>query len=80
MDTKSRPRSLLLFSLLLAALGPLATGQNVRSIAEHEIARRQAGVLQGQAALERGKLAMQTNDFARAMMNSGSRSTSCPTP
>ena len=38
----------------------------MRSIAEHEIARRQAGVVQGQAALERGKLALQAKDFARA--------------
>ena len=66
MNANPRPSSLLLFTLLLAALGPLATGQNVRMIAEHEIARRQAGVQEGQAALERGKLALQTNDFARA--------------
>ncbi len=38
----------------------------MRSIAEHEIARRQAGVLPGQAALTRGKVALLANDFARA--------------
>ena len=66
MNTKSYPRPFIFFSLLLVVHGPPATAQNVRSIAEHEIARRQAGVVQGQAALERGKLALQTKDFARA--------------
>src|SRR6266446_4437777 len=65
-------RSLFLrFLLLLAALAPLAlsvpaVAQNVRSIAEREVSRRRAGTVQGQAALERGKLALQANDFARA--------------
>ena len=66
MNLQPYPSSFLFFTLLLVALGPPATGQSVRSIAEHEIARRQAGVVQGQAALERGKLALQTKDFARA--------------
>ena len=63
MNTKPHPSSFLFFSLLLVALGPPATAQNVRSIAEHEIARRQAGVVQGQAALERGKLALAGEGF-----------------
>jgi type II secretory pathway component GspD/PulD (secretin)/tetratricopeptide (TPR) repeat protein len=66
MTTNLRPSSLLIFSLLLGAFGPLGSGQNVQSIAEHEIARRQAGVQEGQAALTRGKLALLANDFARA--------------
>src|SRR6266850_3615964 len=66
MTTKPRRTSLLVFTFLLAALGPLASAQNVRSIAEREIARRQAGLEQGQAALERGKLALAGKDFAKA--------------
>jgi general secretion pathway protein D len=66
MTTKPRRTSLLVFTFFLAVLGPLATAQNVRSIAEREIARRQAGVEQGQAALERGKLALAGKDFAKA--------------
>ncbi len=49
----------------LADLTP-ARAQNVRSIAEREVARRQTAVLQGQSALERANLAMAQNDFARA--------------
>ncbi len=48
------------------AIVSVAPAQNVQSIAEREIARRQGGVLQGQAALERGNLAMKANDFAHA--------------
>ena len=66
MSTRPLPSSLFLFTLLLAAFGPLATGQNVRSIAEREIARRQEGVSQGQSALARGQIALQAKDFARA--------------
>ncbi len=59
------------FFALLVSTGPLAIvssapAQNVQSIAEREISRRQGGVLQGQAALERGNLAMKANDFAHA--------------
>ncbi len=55
-----------LVTFLSAAHAGTARGQNVRSIAEHEVSRRQSAVLQGQAALERGKLAREANDFARA--------------
>ena len=58
-------------ALLLAAPFPLAhfapvAAQTVHTIAEREIAKRQNAVLQGQAALERGNVAMASNDFARA--------------
>jgi general secretion pathway protein D len=60
-------RSLLVIIFLLIALPSWRAGaQNVRSVAEHEVARRQAGVLQGQAALQRGRLALQAKDFAKA--------------
>ncbi len=60
-------RRLFLLVVLLTALPvlPLA-GQNVRSIAEHEVARRQAAVTQGQGALARAELAMQAKDFQKA--------------
>lgn len=56
---------LLAAPLLVATLSPLPA-QDVHRIAEQEVARRQAAMLQGQSALERGKLAMKANDFARA--------------
>jgi len=58
--------SLLLLVLLLAPAGWPAVGQNVRSIAEHEISRRQAGIQQGQGAIARGQLALQAKDYAKA--------------
>ncbi|MBA3833180.1 MAG: type II secretion system protein GspD [Chthoniobacterales bacterium] len=71
MNNTPRRSHLVLFALFLPAVWPWAliapvAAQNVRSVAEREIARRQGGVLQGQAALERGNLAMKTKDFARA--------------
>ena len=71
MITIPRRSSLIRSALLLATLWPLAivspvAAQNVRGISEREIARRQGGVLQGQAALERGNLAMQAHDFPKA--------------
>lgn len=61
------PRSSLLFALLLIMVpAGRATAQNVRRVAEREVARREAAILQGQAALERGRLAFQAKDFARA--------------
>ncbi len=54
------------FTLLFLALVSMAGAQNVRSIAEREIARRQQDILKGQAALERGKIALAANDFAKA--------------
>ncbi|MEO7723850.1 MAG: type II and III secretion system protein, partial [Chthoniobacterales bacterium] len=63
----STPRGrLLLLVSLLATLGWSASAQNVRTIAEREVARRQNAVLQGQAALARGKIALEAKDFARA--------------
>ncbi|MGI8890029.1 MAG: tetratricopeptide repeat protein, partial [Chthoniobacterales bacterium] len=53
-------------NLVFAAPGWQVSAQNVRNIAEREIARRQAEVPQGQAALERGKIALGAHDFARA--------------
>jgi general secretion pathway protein D len=70
MITIPLPSSRILFVLLLTVSWPAAvlpaTAPNVRVIAENEIARRQAGVLQGQGALERGKIAMLAKDFAKA--------------
>ena len=71
LTTMNIYRFRIFFLLSLAALWSLATlslaaPQNVRAIAEREIARRQAGVFEGQAALERGNLALQAKDFARA--------------
>ena len=66
MNPLSHRVPLLLLILLLASPGWPAAAQNVRSIAEREISRRQAGVLQGQGALARGKLALQAKDFAKA--------------
>ncbi|HEY1769221.1 MAG TPA: Amuc_1098 family type IV pilus outer membrane protein [Chthoniobacterales bacterium] len=40
--------------------------QDVHNIAEREVARRRAGVAQGEAALARAQLAMKANDFVRA--------------
>ncbi len=44
----------------------LATAQNVRRVAEREVARREAAIVQGQGALERGRLALEAKDFAKA--------------
>lgn len=41
-------------------------GQDIHAIAEREIARRQRGVGQGEAALAQGQVAMREKDFARA--------------
>jgi general secretion pathway protein D len=64
MSTSLRRPALFLITTLV--LLPLLRAQNVRSIAEHEVARRQAAVGQGQAALARGQLAMKAKDFAKA--------------
>src|SRR5689334_8027341 len=56
-------------SLLLCAFfagSPLIRAQNVRGIAENEVARRQAAVGEGQAALARGEVSLKAKDFARA--------------
>ena len=66
MNFLSRRAPFLFIILLVAFPGARTNAQNVRNIAEHEIARRQAGVLQGQGALARGKLALQAKDFAKA--------------
>ena len=70
ITTPRRYRRFILLSLLLtqgplAALSP-ALAQNVRSIAEREISRRQTGILQGQGALARGRISLEAKDFAKA--------------
>ena len=65
----SSPRSRFVLCALLAATPCFFTparAQNVHSIAEREVARRQNAVVQGEAALERGTIAMTKNDFAHA--------------
>ncbi|HEY3664063.1 MAG TPA: type II and III secretion system protein, partial [Chthoniobacterales bacterium] len=66
MNLLSHRARILLIISLLAAPGWLASAQNVRSIAEHEVSRRQNAVLQGQAALARGRIALEAKDFAKA--------------
>jgi general secretion pathway protein D len=69
MITQRRRSRLLLNLLWLAAAGAFvnfSAAQNVRNIAEHEVARRQAAVVEGEAALERGRIALKANDFAKA--------------
>ncbi|MEP7249569.1 MAG: tetratricopeptide repeat protein, partial [Spartobacteria bacterium] len=66
MNPLSRRASFLLLALLATNFGSFAFGQNVRNIAEREVSKRQSAVLQGQGALERGNLALQANDFAKA--------------
>ncbi|MEO6872133.1 MAG: Amuc_1098 family type IV pilus outer membrane protein [Chthoniobacterales bacterium] len=58
--------SALLFAPLAVAGFSTARAQNVRNIAEREIAKRQGAVPQGQAALQRGNLAMKAHDFEKA--------------
>ncbi len=63
------PRLSHLLALLPLLLIPPASrlfGQNVQHIAEHEVARRQAAIVQGQGALARGQIAMQAKDFQKA--------------
>ncbi len=66
MNPLSRRAVLVLFALLFTVFGSFAGAQNVRNLAEREVAKRQSAVLQGRGALERGKLALQANDFAKA--------------
>jgi type II secretory pathway component GspD/PulD (secretin)/tetratricopeptide (TPR) repeat protein len=60
-----RSLSLLLLCLIIVP-GDRATAQNVRRVAEREVARRETAILQGQGALERGRIALQAKDFAKA--------------
>ncbi len=66
MNNSPRRLAVLLLLLFLVLPSGRASAQNVRAVAEREVARRQAGVLQGQGALERGRLALQAKDFAKA--------------
>src|SRR4051812_45784378 len=66
MNAPSRRVVSLLIVLSVGCAGARLNAQNVRNIAEHELARRQAGVVQGQAALARGQIALQAKDFAKA--------------
>jgi general secretion pathway protein D len=59
-----RPGAFVALPLFLFARSALS--QDVRRITEHEVARRQAGVSQGEAALARGQAAMQGKDYATA--------------
>jgi general secretion pathway protein D len=58
------PQVILVISFLLGAVR--AEAQNARKIAEHEVARRQAAVRQGQSALAHGGAAMQGKDYSTA--------------
>lgn len=60
-------RVLQILSILCAAFAcTLAFGQAVERIAEREVAKRQAAVPEGEAALVRGKLAMREKNFTLA--------------
>jgi general secretion pathway protein D len=69
MKTIPTLRNRVLFFLINLAL-PLfcltAAGQNVEHISKREVARRQAGVTQGEAALVRGKEAMKLKNYTVA--------------
>ena len=61
----------LLLLLTVTAGGQLfisssASGQNAQRAAEREIARREAALPEGNAALARGKLAMEAKDYVHA--------------
>jgi len=63
------PRNLPLVSFLAAAQLVVAAGlfaQDVQSISEREIRRRQAALPRGEEALARGRLAMKDQDFTLA--------------
>ena len=60
-----RRSRLFLSALLLAAFWP-ATGQDIQGMARREIARRREGVVHGEAALERGRIALEAKDFSKA--------------
>ena len=68
MNSQSRLLLPLVSPLLFALVSttPAGAQQNVRRIAEREVARRQAAIVQGQGALARAKLAMQARDFQKA--------------
>ena len=61
-----RPSTSLPIFVLLSFFAVRLSAQNVRSIADQEVARRQLGIAQAQSALTRGRLAMQAKDFAKA--------------
>jgi general secretion pathway protein D len=69
MTRTPRSFSLLLpvvVAALLAFSAPGALAQNIETVAEREIARRQAGLPQGNEALARAKVSMQSGDYLRA--------------
>jgi general secretion pathway protein D len=59
-------RHLVLFSLLALTLGFRLAAQDVESVTEREIARREAALPRGSEALARGKMAMQSRDYVSA--------------
>ena len=61
-----RPSVSLPIFVLFSFLAVRLSAENVRSIAEHEVARRQLAIAQAQSALTRGRLAKKAKDFARA--------------
>ncbi len=61
-----RPSVSLPIFVLFSFLAVRLSAENVRSIAEHEVARRQLAIAQAQSALARGRLAKKAKDFARA--------------
>lgn len=56
----------LLIAVLFATLASRATSQDVHRITEHEVARRQTAIVQGQGALARAQLAIQAKDLQKA--------------
>src|SRR5450755_4357117 len=66
MTTTPRRSIIVCVALFLIASWSHIDAQNVRGIADREVARRQNAVAEGQAALSRGDLAMQAKDFAKA--------------
>ena len=55
-----------LAAVFAMVLAPSARTQNVERIAEREVIRRQSGIGAGEAALARGRAAMQANELVKA--------------
>jgi general secretion pathway protein D len=59
-------KNICLALLVSCGLAGSSVAQDVRSIAEREVARRQQGLGRGEAALVQGRAAMETRDYMRA--------------